>query len=765
MKKSIFNFFMFLTAIFIAFDSPVVHADNHVVKQIVVNGNNRIDTATVINYSGLATGDVYEELKVDNSLKKLYETELFSNIEIGYQNSILTINVEENYLINQVAFEGNKQIDDQSLEAIVALKSRSTFSKRKLEEDITLIINAYRAAGRYSIFVDPKIIKLDYNRINLVYEINEGNTTKITNINFIGNENFSDRNLRNTIATKRSNFVDGIFGTGKSYDNLLMDYDKELLKQFYRNNGYVNFKVLSSVAELNRQDDTFLITFTVQEGKRYKFGDVNITNQVNSNPLSQIIDKIETIEGEVYSEKKIYNSNLNIVDYLRSNGYPFVQVNAIEKLNEIDQTIEINYIISNGPQIYIERIDIQGNQRTYDYVIRRELAIAEGDPLNQSYINKSLRNLRNLNFFSNVKLDTIAGSSADRRVIRISVNEKNTGSLMFGAGYSSTFGTIGTVSISESNLLGKGQYAAIDLTYGGTQNLTNISFTEPRFLDTNVSVGFDVYGNQVDNTEQSGYKDRKIGTGVRFGFPLSEELRLTTKYTYTNNEVYSVPDDAALALTQLEGKRNISELGYDLSYNTLDNKFTPSNGILIKLSQDLAGVGGDVKYLRSEVSGDYYIDFTKDVVGSFSMDLGHIFGLNDQKISIADSFMDPGGILRGFQPRGISPRLKANVANSNQEAIGGNTYFSATTGLKFPLPSIIEGQGIKAGIHFNAGTLFGSDHTSTDVDESSSIRTSVGASMFWDSPIGPLRFDFTEAINKETYDRTEFFQFSGGTTF
>ena len=765
MKKLILNFFILYTAIFAAFDSSIVHAEDHIINKIFVEGNNRIDAETVINYSGILLGDSYNETQVDASLKKLYETDLFSNVEIKYSNSILTIEVSENYLINQVAFEGNKKLDDQSLESITSLKPRSTFSNKKLEEDISRIINSYRAAGRYSVYVEPKVIKLDFNRINLIYEINEGNVTKIKDINFIGNTNFSERKLRNAIASKRSTLIDGIWGTGRSYDNLIMEYDKELLEQFYRNNGYVNFKVINSVAELDGKKDSFIITFTVEEGERYNFGSINITNEINYSELNKISDNIKTNTGNVYSEKAIQTSNLQIVDYLRNNGLPFVQVNAIEKFNNIDKTIDINYVLSSGPRVYVERIDISGNQRTFDNVIRRELVISEGDPLNQEYINKSIRNIRNLGLFNDVKVNTVPGSSFDKRILKISISETNTGSLVFGAGYSSLGGVLGTVKISESNLLGKGQNITLDLSYGADQSLANINFTEPRFLDTPISAGFDLYGNDTDYSETSGYKNRQVGAGVRFGFPLSEELRLSLKYNNINNEVYSVPTTASTALRQLEGKRNTSEFGYLLSYNTLDNNFSPTNGLKLNLSQDLAGLGGDVKYLRSELSSNYYIDFTKDVVGSMSLNLGHIFGLDDQKVLISDAFKDPGTKIRGFQIGGISPRLKASVANSNEEAIGGNTYISASTGLKFPIPTITEEYGISGGLHLNAGTVFGSDHTLTDVNESNSIRTSAGVSVFWDSPIGPLRFDFTEVINKETFDRTEFFQFSGGTSF
>ena len=771
MKKLFFNFFVLLFSLSLIFDSSLSIAESDEIFDVQVIGNNRVDDSTVITYSGIRSGDVYLESNVEEALKKLYATELFSDVVIKYSNSILTIEITENALINQVAFEGNKSIDDQALQAVSLLKPRATYSNKKLEQDITNIINAYRSAGRYSVFVEPKIIKLDYNRINLVFEINEGSATEIIDINFIGNINYSDRKLRNVIATTRSTFIDKIWGTGKSYDNQLMEYDKELLKEYYRNKGYVNFKVLNAVAELNSQNDQFLITFTVSEGERYNFGQINITDQTSTKASFPINDIMLTVRGDVYSQSNIEKSSLAIVDYLRKNGNPFAQVKVLEQINVTDKTIDINYVISDGPQLYIERIDINGNQRTFDYVIRRRLTISEGDALNSTYLNNSIRNIRTLNFFSDVQVNTVQGSAPDRRIIKITVNEKPTGSLIFGAGYSSVSGVLGTISVAEKNLLGKGQNMTLDLNIGGNQSLVNLSFTEPAFLDTPVSAGFDIYGNQSDYSEQSGYKNKQVGAGVRFGFPLSDELRFNVKYSYTNNEVFSVPSTAALSLRQLEGEKSISEVGYNLIYNNLDNFFTPSSGFLIDFSQDIAGLGGDIKYIRSEISGDYYIDFTKDIIGSISLGAGHIFGLDDQDVRISDAFMDPGLILRGFQSRGISPRLKpddnstAALSGSNEEAIGGNTFISTSAGIKFPIPSITEDYGIKGGLHINAGTLYDSDLDDAIVNESNSIRTSVGASIFWDSPIGPLRFDFTEAINKETYDRTEFFQFSGGTSF
>ena len=755
---------VFITFFAFFVSATALYADDHLISRIDVTGNNRIDGDTILNYAKLSVGSAYNQAEVDEALRDLYETELFSDVQINYDDSRIVITVQENFLINQVAFEGNKAINDDSLRDLVSLKARSTFSKNKLEEDISTIISSYRSAGRYSVVVEPKIIKLDFNRIDLVYEINEGSITKITDINFIGNQSYSDRVLRSVISTSRSNWIDKIWGTGRSYDNAIMEYDKELLAQFYRNNGYINFNVLNAIGELNNSTGNFVITFTVDEGDRYFFGDVSILNQLDETYTSLVAGLITTNVDNYYDESEINLNKTNLVDFMKANGFPFATVDVIEEINENTKKVNLTYILENGPPIYVERIEISGNQRTYDYVIRRELKISEGDALNQTYLNQSMRNLRGLNFFSDVKLNTVNGSAPDKKVIQIAVSEKPTGSLMFGAGYSSVSGFVGSIYIKEDNLLGKGQRVATQFSLGGDQSLVNIQFTEPSFLSTDVSAGIDIFGNETDLSDDSGYKNKEIGAGLRFGFPLSEDLHLVTKYKYTNNEIYDVPANSSAALTQLEGTRNISELGYSMRYNTLDNMVSPSNGTLLDFSQDLAGLGGDVKYLRTEVSGNYYKDFTSSIVGSLSLNMGHIFGLDDQDVLISDAFRDPGTTLRGFAPSGISPRFTSNES-SDEEAIGGNTYISTSAELTFPFGSLTDEYGVKGGIHLNAGSLFDSDLDPSDINDSDSFRTSIGASVFWDSPVGPLRFDFTEAIDKETFDKTEFFQFSGGTNF
>jgi len=750
-----FAFFIYVTD---------ANATNHQISRVDVTGNNRIDDDTILNYAKLSVGSIYNQADVDEALRDLYKTELFSDVQINYDNSRLVISVKENFLINQVAFEGNKTINDGSLGDLVSLKARSTFSKNKLEDDISTIINSYRIAGRYSVVVEPKIIKLDFNRIDLVYEINEGSVTKITDINFIGNKSYSDRALRSVISTSRSNWIDKIWGTGRSYDNAIMEYDKELLGQYYRDNGYINFSVVNAIGELDSVTGNFVITFTVNEGSRYEFGEVSISNRLDESYTPLIANLITTKASNYYDESKINTNKTKLVDFMKSNGNPFVTVSVAEEINESSKIVNLTYVIENGPPVYIERIEITGNQRTYDYVIRRELKVSEGDALNKTYLNQSIRNLRKLNFFSDVKLNTLDGSAPDKKVIRIVVSEKPTGALVFGAGYSSTFGLMGNIQINENNLLGRGQRVSTKLSLGGNKNLINIQFTEPSFFSSDVSAGIDIFGNENDLSDDSGYKNREIGAGLRFGFPLSEDLRLVTKYKYTSNEVYDVPAGSSAQLTQLEGTRNISEFGYSIRYNTLDNMVSPTNGTLIDFSQDLAGLGGDVKYLRTEVSGNYYKDFTNSLIGSISLNMGHIFGLDSQNVLISDAFRDPGTTLKGFAPSGISPRLTANES-ADEEAIGGNSYISTSAELTFPFGSLTDEYGVRGGVHVNAGSLFNSDLDPSKINDSDSLRTSIGASVFWDSPVGPLRFDFTEAIDKETFDKTEFFQFSGGTNF
>ena len=754
------SFFIFL--IFLSYSPSELFADEHLILEIQVTGNNRVDSNTIITYSNINTNDAYSSLLADESLRNLYETELFSDVNIEYYNSVLTINVKENYVINRIAFEGNKALDDETLAALVSVKARSTYSRRKIQDNIEKIIKSYRDAGRFSVRIDPKIIILDYNRIDLIFEITEGPTTKISNINFIGNEIFSDKALTAVLATKKSNFIDKIFSTGRSYDNDIMSFDKELLKKFYNNNGYINFEVINAVAELDKNAENFFITFTVNEGDKYRFGEVNIQNDIDDLPLSALAESITTISGDVYNASEIDTSIEMATSKLGEIGYAFVDIQPNVVQNNANNTIDLTYNIYDGPRVYVERIDIFGNQRTYDYVVRREMAIAEGDALNKTYLNASKRNIQNLGIFSSVVFTTIPGSDQDRKIVVVRVSEKSTGSLSFGAGFSSTFGVAGTVSLSEANFLGRGHYVAINTNISADKNLVNINFVEPSLNNSPVLFGFDVYGQEDDVSGVSGYTQSIVGGGFNFGLPLSKKLNLNTSYSLIKSDVYGISSTASNATKALAGHKIESKAGYGLTYNTLNNYLDPTDGMKISFNQDLAGIGGDVKFLSTEFSAIYFQKITDDLVGNLQFNAGHIADLGNDGISVTKAYKDPGKLLRGFAVGGISPR-----DSSTKDAFGGNTYFSTSAEVTFPLPGIPPSLGISGGVSVNAGTLYGSDVniSGVTVSESNSLRSSAGATIFWDSPVGPLRFDFTEVINKELYDKDEFFQFSGGTQF
>ena len=754
------SFFIFLA--FLSYSPSKSFADQHIISDIQVIGNNRVESNTIISYSDINVNDIYTTILADESLRSLYETNLFSNVKIEYLNTILTIIVKENYVINRIAFEGNKAIDDDTLAALVSIKARSTYSRKKIQDNIEKIISSYRASGLFSISIDPKIIILDYNRIDLIFEITEGPTTKISNINFIGNKSYSDKALTAVLATRKSNFIDRILGTGRSYDNDIMSYDKELLKRFYNSNGYVNFEVKNAVAELDKGAENFFITFTINEGEKYKFGEVKIQNNINGLPMSPLAQVITTISGDKYSSSEIDTSIQMTTDKLGELGYAFVDVQPNIVQNEDSKTIDITYNIFDGPRIYVERIDIFGNQRTYDYVVRREMEISEGDALNKTYLEGSRRNLNSLGIFSSVNVTTIPGSEQDKKIIVVRVVEKTTGSLSFGAGFSSEFGFGGTASLSERNFLGKGQYLSVGTNISSERSLVNVSFVEPSLNNSPVLFGFDLYGQEYDATDSSSYVTSTVGAGIRFGLPLSKSLNLNTNYSFKHKEVYGIPASASTATKQTAGKSDESQVGYGLTYDTLNNFLDPTEGIKLSFNQSFAGIGGDVKFLRTDLSGAYFQKLSDDLVGNLQFSAGHVHDLGNKGVSIENAFKDPGRVLRGFAPGGISPR-----DNSTKDAFGGNTYFLTSAEVKFPMPGLQPSFGMSGGFHLNAGTLYDSDVVvgGVTVVGSNSLRTSVGATVFWDSPMGPLRFDFTEAIDKQTYDKTEFFQFSGGTQF
>ena len=758
-----------------------VSAQGVVIRAIQVSGNKRVEPETVRSYLRFKVGDRYDALAVDDSLKTLFGTGLFADVDIDLRGSTVVISVVENPIIRQVAFEGNAEVEDDSLSSEVQLKSRSIYTRARVQADVQRILSVYRRQGLFAVTVEPKIIQLDQNRVDLVFEINEGPSTKVRSINFIGNSAFSDSTLRDVITTQRRGWL-SFLKNDDIYDPDRLNLDRELIRQYYLKNGYADVQVLSGVADLDRDGRGFFITFTVEEGQLYTFGDVRVENNIPDIDTGALEAELLTRPGDVYNAALVDKSSEKITLKVAELGYAFARVRPRADRDPVGRVIGLTYVVEEGPRVYIERINVSGNTRTRDAVIRREFRLAEGDAYNRLLVDRARRRLRALGFFKKVDVRNRRGSAGDRVVLDVVVEEQSTGELSFGGGYSTSEGVIGDVSITERNLLGRGQYLRLKFSGSIERFQVDLSFTEPRFLDRNLSAGFDIYHKEVDFSSQSSFKSRKTGAGLRLGFPITDGLWMNTRYTFSRETLFDVQDDASRATREAAGCLNVScdgieatdyvsSVGYTLSYDTRNNRREPTRGLYLTVSQDAAGVGGDVNYIRTLAEGRGYYPITEKITLVGRLIGGHIAGWGGDDVRLLDSFYKGGETVRGFKRSGYGPR------DGNGDALGGTLFYGATAAVRFPLPFMPDELGMGGAVFADAGSLFdvggfgnelvscSATVTSNCLNDDSTIRASVGASLLWKSPVGPLRADFAYVLSDEDYDKQEQFRFGASTKF
>jgi len=750
----------------IGFGAGDAHAQT--VSRIVVEGNQRIDPEPVTAYMQLGPGDAYDAERVDQSIKALFQTGLFSDVQMFRRGSQLVVRVEENPLINQISFEGNSEITDENLSKEVELKPRMVFTRARVQSDVQRLQALYRRSGLFAARIEPKVIRLPQNRVNLVFEITEGATTRIQRISFIGNEAFDDGQLRDVITTEESRWWK-FLTTSDNYDPDRLAYDRELLRRFYLNHGYADFQVLSATAELAPDGENFYITFTVSEGPQYKVGPVAVDPGSTSLSPELLMSEVKTQTGEIYSAEEVDSSVERLTVEAGTSGYAFAKVRPRVERDEQTRTIGLTYALEEGPRVYIERIDIVGNTRTQDNVIRREIRLVEGDAYNRVLVDRARRRITALDFFSKVDVIEQPGSAPDRVVLVFQVEEKSTGTLNFAAGYSTSEAVVGSVSVTERNLLGKGQFVRLATSLSFKRQEVDFSFTEPYFLGRNLSAGVDAYATRTDQQDESSFDVRQLGGGFRLGFPLSENSRITTRYNFTNRRIWNVPDNASQAIIQSRGTTNISLVGATYVYDMLDNPLNPTSGYRFQVSTDVAGLGGDAQWARAEMAAYYFYPIWDGVVFMARGTAGHMEPLG-KEIQPIDRFFKGGNSFRGFERAGIGPR---DISTSRHDALGGYTYGIGTVEVTFPL-GLPEEFGIRGAVFSDFGTLFNAPHNfdcgskvpeGCLVGDNAAFRASAGASIIWESPFGPLRFDFAQALLKEKYDKTEWFRFSVGTQF
>jgi len=801
---------------------------------IVVQGNRRVEADTVRSYFRVAPGDHLDAARIDAALKALYASGLFEDVRISQSGGRLIVTVVEAPVIDRLAFEGNSRIKDEQLQQEIQSKARGTLSRATVQADVQRIIEVYHRNGRFDVTVVPKIIQRPNNRVDLVFEVREGEKTGIKSVIFVGNHAYSDFRLRDIIKTSESNWL-SFLQTTDVYDADRIEADRDLIRRFYLSHGYADVQVISATGEYDPARKGFIITFTIEEGPLYHFGVVDVQSNIRAVDPRDLRGVLRTRTGEIYNGDAVEKTVEEVTVEIARHGYPFATVRPRGDRNSQARTIGVIYVVEEGVRAYIERINIRGNTRTLDYVVRREFDISEGDPYNRALVDRAERRIRNLGFFKTVKISNEPGSAPDRVVINVLVEEQSTGEFSVMGGFSTANGWMAQASVAEHNLFGTGRFAKTSVTYGQYVRAAELSFVEPYLLDQRISGGMDLFARQTLANVYLSYGTETYGGSLKLGVPLREDLSLQVRYSLFSQKITlpSSLDDcqninpnfsttfptpnAIIAATaagalwpgyngtgigcfassqaslpiRLElanGAFLTSMAGYGLTYNTLDNNKHPTGGMLLSFGQDFAGLGGDVAYMRTVADFRAYYEIASDLIGLVHLQGGNMLGLKGAEVRMLDDFKMGPNLVRGFQPAGIGPRDL--TPGTTGDALGGTLYWGASVELQYPFFFLPKDSGLRGAVFFDSGSVwdykgetsnpatgeingvingtggpFFCGNCAMQFADTAAVRASVGASLIWDSPFGPLRFDFAYPLLKQSYDRLQWFQFGGGARF
>ena len=743
----------------VAVMSPAVQAWAESVQAIQVQGNARVEASTVKSYLGVRKGDTYSPSKARDALKALYATGLFDNVEVSWDNGTLTVKVSENPIVNKVVFEGNDALSNDRLKDLVKLRSRAVFTAGKAQEDVKEILAAYRQTGRFLAQVDPQIIRRDQNRVDVIYKINEGRKTRIASIDFVGNHEYSDADLRDVISTKITAWYRFLSGND-SYDPDRLEVDKEILRRFYLKSGYADFRVISAVAELSKDKSAFFITFTVTEGPVYSFGkvDVKLSDRTVDVNLDDLRKELTVKENDRYDASRIDHNIDVLVDKLGQKGYAFLDVVPVLDKDDTTHKMNVTFDIRPGPRVYVNRINIKGNTRTRDDVIRREMRLAEGDAFSTTKLLRSKERLQRLDFFDNVELKRRETGDPDRLDLDVNVAEKSTGEFNIGAGFSSYEGVLATTNVRERNFLGRGQTLDLSFAISGERQDFDFGFTEPWFMNQELSAGIKLFNQRRQYQDQSSYDQDTTGGAFTLGFPIGEFSQNSSSLGYRGINITNVDASASQFVKNEVGKRNSITVGNTLSYDSRDNVLQPNYGTRLSWSVDVSGFGSDTNYVRNQVSGSYYMQLADQWVLSFAGRAGYLADL-DGNTPLFENFNMGGPTLRGFDRAGIGPR-----DSITGDALGGTLMAGHNVELRFPLPGMDQ-VGVNGLLFSDGGVVTEFQNSNSTVKDSGLYRVSVGTGFFWRSPLGPLRFEFGFPVVKSSEDRTQVFSFNFGTQF
>ena len=731
------------------------------IAQIAVQGNQRIEPATIRTYIAVQEGDPFDPIVIDRSLKNLFATGLFADVSIGRQGEIMIIRVVENPIINRITFEGNDRLENDKLEPEVQLRPRVVYTRTKVQQDVERILDLYRRSGRFAVTVEPKVIELPQNRVDLVFEINEGEPTYVRKITFIGNEEFSDSDLRSTVLTREERWW-RFLTSNDTYDPDRLAFDQELLRRFYLSEGYADFEVTSAVAELSPNRKSFFVTMMVDEGPRYRFGELTVDVSIPNLDSKDIQATIVPKRGEWYNAEEIESTIDVFTDVIGAFGYAFVDVRPRVSRNAETRTIDIIFDVQEGPRVFVERVEITGNVRTLDKVIRREFRLVEGDAFNTARMRRSRERLQNLGYFKEVEIDNVPSEVyPDRTVVTATVEEQSTGELQFGIGFSSGYGALFDIGIRERNLLGKGQDLRLNFSLAQQQTQIDVGFTEPYFLNRRLAAGADIFATETDYLDEAGFISQSIGSTLRLGFNYNEYMFQRVSYLLSWTRLQGINQFASQFVREQQGTTTTSQISQTFAIDKRNNVIEPTDGYFISLSNDLSGLGGTEKYLRSNLAVGYYYEPFEGWIFSATGSAGHIIGIGES-IKVFQRYQLGGNNLRGFDDFGASPR-----DSTTGDALGGDWVATFKAEMKIPL-----GLPEEIGITPKIFTDWGSIGSPTDLKDRSSnilqsqiIRGSVGLGIEWESPVGPINIDWAHVLRQADFDITQSFRVNFGQRF
>lgn len=756
------------TAVFIgaatastAFLSPA-YAQVFSFSNVVVEGNDRVDPATIIAYAGISAGEEVSAATLNDAYQRIANSGLFQTVDLDPQGSTLVITVAEYPIVNVISFEGNKRLKDENLAGLVQSQSRRVYDPTTAESDAAAIAEAYRVAGRIAASVTPKIIRRSDNRVDLVFEITEGKVVEIERLSFVGNRDFSDRRLRQVLETKQA----GLLRTFIQRDTFIserLEVDKQVLTEFYLSRGYIDFQVTDASAEVSRERDATFVTFSIREGLPYTIGNISTVSEVEGVDAAAFTEVQKIRTGQTYSPLLIDNNVTRMENLALKQGLNFIRVEPRITRNDRGQAVDIQFAIVRGERIFVERIDIEGNATTLDQVIRRQFGSVEGDPFNAREIRRSAERIRALGFFADAQVEPEPGSAPDQVVVNVDVEEQPTGSLSFGVTYAVADGAGLNIGFSESNFLGRGQKLSLNVTTGTDTQDSSFSFTEPAFLgrDLSFSVGAFVRTSESDN---SVFDTSNAGFNTAIGFPLGEASNLSLRLQISEDEIKNYDGNSPILIAETaRGALVTTSIGYSYEYDSRTDGLNPTSAVLVRFGQDFAGLAGDTEYVETTALALAETRVLREEVALRAIfEGGAIVSLGDDGSRVTERFFGAGKI-RGFAPKGIGPR---DLLADDEDALGGNFFAVARFEADFPL-GLPEEYGITGGAFLDVGSVWGLDDTAGvgTVDDGFNPRATVGLSVFWNTPIGPLRFNFTRALVKEDYDEEQTFDLTISTKF